>query len=133
MSEKVETWEELLEDPSDVEYVDVTIGKRTVTLASVNSEEMMEWFTRQADPELKKTNGLWLVAKCLVNSKNERIGNLDEIVRLREKQPASVKKLVEAAVELNHISVKREAEAKNDSQEGPAGSSPIASPETPAA
>jgi hypothetical protein len=115
-------WEEVLE-AEDTEYVTVPIGKsgKSARLGSLNGEDLLTWFANQRDPEQKKTNGLWLVAKCLVNDTGQRIGNMDDVLRLREKAPATIKALVEAAVTLNKLDVK----APNAPSETSTGDSPI--------
>lgn len=135
MSQKVvESWEELLEDnDAETALAEVTVGTRTFRLGSLSGIDLLKWFEQQNDPELKKTNGLWLVAKSLINSAGVRIGKLDDITALRAKQPKVVRKLVDAALELNELTAKKEVEAKNDKQEGPSSNSGTPSPVTSAA
>lgn len=125
----VESWEELL-GADDTEYTDVTVGHVVVRLGSLSSKEMLAWVADQADEEKKKTNGLVLVAKCLVDKTGKRIGKVDEMLKLRDKQPKTVRRLVDAAVALNEMNVK--AKEKNDSSETKPSDSPSVSLETSA-
>ena len=100
------------------------MGSKHARLGSLNAADLLVWLRNQDDGELKKTNGLWLVAKCLVNSKGERIGNMDEVGRLREKAPKTLKLLVKAAVTLNGL----DAKFPNDESETNSGDSPTDSP-----
>src|SRR6185369_2724429 len=130
----VESWEDFFDgNEEETEYVTVTLGDKEVRLGSVSADDIVEFFERQNDEGTRPTNGLWLVARSLVNSKGERIGDLDELTRLRKKQPSVMKKLIEAASAINGLTPKAIEETKNDSQEGPIGISPTSSPEAPAA
>lgn len=117
------TWEELLE-VDDAEYTEVPVGSgKSVRLGSISSNEMIKWIEDNGDDEKVKTNGLVLVAKCLVDAEGKRIGKVADMLQLRDKQPKTVKKLVDAAVALNNLVV-RSAE-KNDSSEAQPSASPI--------
>ena len=129
----VKTWEEALA-VDDTEYAEVPVGSKghTFRLASWNAAELLAWLYDQGDTEKQKTNGLVLVAKCLVNDEGQHIGKLDQVMRLREKQPKTVKRLVKAAVVLNGL----DDDEKNAPSEAPlivTGASPIDSPKPPAA
>lgn len=109
----IESWDDMLA-VDDTEYMAVEIGEgRYIRLGSLSAAEMINWLTDQQDEEKSKTNGLVLVAKCMVNSRGLRIGKLDKIIELRKKQPKTVKKLIRAATKLNELEVKEET--KNDS------------------
>lgn len=108
----VSTWADLLA-LDDTDYVEVPVGNKVVRLGSLSIAEMRVWSGDNDDAEKSKINGLVLVAKCMVDAIGTRIGNLDEVIKLRDKQPKTVKKLVDAAVLLNSLTLK--AEEKNDS------------------
>ena len=125
MSDKVvNQWEELL-SAEDTDYVNVDVGNKSVRLGSLNALELVEWIERQSDEEKKKTNGLWLVAKCLVNDTGQRIGKMDEVVKLREKALKTIKALVKAALALNGLEAKK---GPNEPSETKSGDSPTDSP-----
>lgn len=118
----VNSWDELLKaDDTDYATVEVGVG-HIVRLGSLSAAEMLQWITDQEDTEKAKTNGLVLVAKCLVDSEGKRYGKLDDVKALQTKQPKTVRKLVKAALALNDLNVK--AETKNDSGEAIPSASP---------
>lgn len=117
--ETIQSWDELLA-VDDAEYVDVPVGKKIVRLGSLSSAEMLVWIRDQDDDEKAKTGGLVLVAKCIVDSDGKRIGKLEDMIRLREKQPKTVKRLVRAAIDLNEL------EVKTDSKNVSSGTEPSA-------
>lgn len=129
MSEVANSWDEVL-GTEDTDYVEVPAGSKTLRLGSVSGAVMLEWFANQEDPIKAETNGLWLVAQSLVDKDGKRIGKVDEVTRLREKNPRTMRALIKAAVELNGLQLKL-PERKNESSETVSDVSPISSPSAP--
>jgi hypothetical protein len=122
MSEVINSWDELFTEDDGVEYTNVELGNRVARLASLSGTEMLQWLQDNDDEEKAKTSGIVLVVKCLVDAEGKRIGKLDDMLRLREKQPKMMKKLIKAALELNELIVK--PETKNESSEAQPSASP---------
>lgn len=128
----IESWDELLE-LDDTEYATVQLTPtKSVRLGSLSAARMLQWFLDQKDEEKAKSNGLVLVAESLVDSKGKRIGRVADMLKLRDKNPASLDKLRAACIELNRLEVKG-AERPNGSGEPTAattatGDSPTDSP-----
>lgn len=122
MSEVINSWDELFAEDDGVEYATVALGNRFARLGSLTGTEMLEWLHDNDDEEKAKTSGIVLVVKCLVNDAGERIGKLDDMLRLRDKQPKMMKKLIRAALELNELIVKDST--KNESSEAQPSASP---------
>lgn len=123
MESVIESWDDLLlMDDTDYTTVPIGDGSKSVRLGSLSAADMLQWLHDNEDDEKRKTNGLVLVAKSMVNPKGERIGNLAEMLKLREKQPKTVKKLVAAAVALNELNV------KEPEKNGLSEALPVASP-----
>lgn len=103
----IESWEELVE-LDDADYATVKVGGKQVRLASLSSSRMMRWFEDNRDPEKANDNGLVLIAESIVNSTGKRIGKLDQILKLRDKNPETVMALRDACIRLNRLTLKDE-------------------------
>jgi|SRR6185436_10211184 len=115
----IDSWDELI-SLDDADYTNVPIGGgKSVRLGSLSAARMIQWFEDQKDEEKSKINGLVLVAECLVDSNGKRIGKLADVLKLRDKNPETLKKLRLAAIELNNLEVKG-VERPNDSSDSPA-------------
>jgi hypothetical protein len=121
------TWEDVLA-VEDTDYTEIEIAKdKSVRLGTLSSADLLKWL-EENDEKGVKDNGLKLVAQSLVDADGNRIGRLAEIIRLRDKAPKTVKKLVDAAATLNGLTVAKKVAEKNDSSEVPTDASPIDSP-----
>lgn len=134
---QIVSWDDLLASKEDTEFAEVPVGgEKVVRLGTLSAADMLTWLAANSDDEAKKINGLRLVAMSMVDSDGARIGVLADVVRLREKNPKTIKKLVDAAVKLNGLSVAPDTsakvtvleEAKNDSGETHTDASPSDSP-----
>jgi hypothetical protein len=111
----IERWEDLL-DLEDSDYETVVIGKRSVRLASLSAGRMLQWLKDNRDESKAPDNGLVMIAESIVDGNGKRIGKIEDILKLREKSPVTLKKLRDACIKLNRLQVKDEP-APNDSSE----------------
>jgi hypothetical protein len=101
---------------SDVEYAFVDGFKpgEQVRIGSVTAGDMIEW-SEASEGEAKRTAGLRLICKSIVNSKGERIAdskkNIEKFRGMRHKE---TERIVKEILKLNGMTVKAEAEAKKD-------------------
>ncbi len=133
MSEQkvINSWDELLA-ADDMDHAEVPFGNGYVArLGSLSALEMLKWTEDQREEANKEANGLLLVAMCLVDQDGKRCGNVEDMKRLREKNPKTMQLLIQAAVTLNgmHATVKE----KNDSSAATPSALPTVSDATPAA
>jgi hypothetical protein len=84
---------------------------------------MIEWLEANEGPA-KKTAGLRLVAKSLVDKTGARIGKEDTVVKLASRNTQAINRIVQAVLDLNGLKKSASADAKNDSSEATPGASP---------
>jgi hypothetical protein len=106
-----ESVEDMLAEP-DVEYTTVQGWNGLIRIGSLTAGDMIEW-TEANEGEAKRTAGLRLIVKSLVNSKGERIGRDKHIPMLRAKSHKVTESIVKAILKLNGFNVK-EPESKKD-------------------
>lgn len=128
MSEKkVLSFEELAEEGNVVTDT-VPFGKGELKLASLNSEDMIEWHQDNLDEEKKKLSGFRLLIKSIVDEAGNRIPKErhDEFLAMfRGKDANVIRRAVSKALELNGMRLKTDpANAKNDSGETNTDASP---------
>ncbi len=88
-------------------------GKR-LRIGSVTAGDIIDW-SEASDGEAKKTAGLRLIQKSLVNEAGERIANNPEwLMKLKGLRHKETDRLVREILKLNGMSVKAEAETKKD-------------------
>lgn len=103
---------------TDVEFTTVNGWSGKVRIGSLTAGDMIEW-TEANEGEAKRTAGLRLIVKSLVNSKGERIGKDNHIPLLRTKSHKVTEDIVKAILKLNGMEVKGkttsgDADAKKD-------------------
>jgi hypothetical protein len=90
-------------------------------VGTVSSGDILQWIAENEDPDKKKTSGLNLIAKSIVNEQNERLP-ADEreafIEMLKTKDAKTNGTVVKAILKLNGLDGEAEkvtaAEVKND-------------------
>ncbi len=119
---KVLSFDEIL-GVEDVEYRDVTVKNwpktgqtGIVRLATCSADDLIEW-SEQNDVD-RKTAGLRLLAKSMVGPDDRRFadipGALERLIAsLRGRSSNSINTLVQEALDLNQLTEKSQASAKN--------------------
>src|SRR5262245_64753228 len=99
----------------DVEYAEIPGFKpgQVFRIQSLTAGDMIEW-TEANEGEAKRTAGLRLIVKSLVNSEGKRIGNDKHIPLLRAKSHKVTEQIVKAILKLNGFNVKEEDKSKKD-------------------
>lgn len=130
-SKKVLSFDEYVETP-DVRYDEVETARGLVKLGTVSSDDILEWLGENDKPENSKDAGLRLLIKSIVNPDGSRIAVAQReaaLVAIRQQDALQNGKLVKAALELNGVTQKAAANAKNDSSGTPAVDGGSAQPE----
>ena len=83
-----------------------------IRIGSLTAGDLIEW-TEANEGEAKRTAGLRLITKSIVDSNGNRIGTVRDIPKLREKSHAITERIVRGILKLNGMRVKGE-EIKND-------------------
>lgn len=114
--DQVESMEEI-DGSIDVEYAVIegfTPGK-PFRIGSLTAGDLIEWSEKSESETQKRTMGLRLICKSLVNSKNERFA-LDprNIEIFRRKSHKVTERIVKEILKLNGMTTKEELAAKKD-------------------
>jgi hypothetical protein len=88
----------------DVEYTTVPGWSGTIRIGSLTAGDMIEW-SEANEGEAKRTAGLRLIVKSLVNSDGKRIGQDRHIPQLRAKSHKVTESIVKAILKLNGFDV----------------------------
>jgi hypothetical protein len=115
--QQVETLEEIVSS-TDVEYAEIEgfTKDKPFRIGSLTAGDMIEW-SEANEGEAKRTAGLRLIAKSLVNSKNERFADSPKSIAVfRTKSHKVTERIVKEILKLNGMSIKeKDAEkVKND-------------------
>ena len=112
---QIESMEEI--DASvDVEYAFIAgfVPDKPFRIGSLTAGDLIEW-SEANEGEAKRTAGLRLICKSLVNSKNERFAvDPKNIAIFRRKSHKVTERIVKEILELNGMTVKADAAAKKD-------------------
>lgn len=100
---------------SEVEYAVIEGFKagKLIRIGSVNAGDMIDW-SEANEGEAKRTAGLRLIQKSLVNKDGKRIGNPTDLGKLRTMRHNITERIVKEILKLNGMNVKQDAEAKKD-------------------
>jgi hypothetical protein len=114
-SDLIETMAEI-DAAIDVEYATIEgfeAGKK-FRIGSLTAGDLIEW-SEANEGEAKRTAGLRLITKSLVNSKNERYADDSKNIQIfRRKSHKVTERIVKEILKLNGMTVKAEADAKKD-------------------
>jgi len=100
----------------DVEYATIEgfTPDKKFRIGSLTAGDLIEW-SEANEGEAKRTAGLRLITKSLVNSKNERYAaDSKNIAVFRTKSHKVTERIVREILKLNGMSVKEEAAAKKE-------------------
>lgn len=133
-----------LEEVNDARYDQVEAYGGVVDIASLCSEDMIEWLEANDDPEKRKEAGLRLLVKSIGTATRDEDGNVvsfehvpterqDEVrAKFRRKDAVNNGKVIQAILALNGLGKKKidekVEELKNDSGEAMPAASPTDSP-----
>lgn len=99
----------------DVEYREVAAWGGKVRLRSLSSEDMIEWIegNRNGDPEVRRTSGLNLIVKSLVDKDGNHIGKPEHVAAFQKKSAIVTGRIVNAVMDMNGLSKAQSAFLKN--------------------
>src|SRR5580765_7673344 len=106
-AQQIETMDEIL-SAGDVEYATIEgfAKDKPFRIGSLSAGDLIDW-SEANEGEAKRTAGLRLICKSLVNSKNERFAANDKnIAALRMKSHKVTERIVKEILKLNGIVVK---------------------------
>lgn len=126
--EKILTFEDV-EASIDTEYKTIPVPewKGSVRIATLTAADLLEWTEANEGPA-KKTAGLRLLVKSLVDSDGKRIGSDKHLQMLKQKNAMVLQRLISEVLALNGLKTKEQNALKNDSSEAPTGASLTDSP-----
>jgi hypothetical protein len=113
--QQIETMDEIL-SAGDVEYATIEgfTKDKPFRIGSLSAGDLIDW-SEANEGEAKRTAGLRLICKSLVNSKNERFAAHDKnIAAFRMKSHKVTERIVKEILKLNGMIVKDAEKAKND-------------------
>lgn len=113
----------------DTKYIEVAVPEwsGTVRLGSLPAGDMLEW-AEANEGKARRTAGLRLLIKSLVDAEGNRIGKPEMIERFRTKSHIVINRLVEQILELNNLQVVTGKEAQKAAGEGSGEADGDASP-----
>ena len=117
---KIFTLEELIGDVDGKEYRAIPYGKGQVMIGSLSSADMLTWLESNDDPATRRTAGLRLIARSIVDpTTHAHVPETDYeavVEKFRKKDARQNGKLVEAILALNGLDRVRTTvdAAKND-------------------
>ena len=109
--------DEILADgATEIEYAEVEGFKpgKKIRIGSVTAGDIIEW-SEANEGEAKRTAGLRLICKSLVNEKGERIADDPKnIAKFRTMRHKETERIVKEILKLNGMNVKEEEKVKKD-------------------
>jgi hypothetical protein len=104
-----------IEADDDVEYATIPAFKEGefFRIKSLTAGDMIDW-SEANEGEAKRTAGLRLIVKSLVDEDGKRIANDSHIALFRKKSHKRAEEIVKAILKLNGMNVKGTDEAKKD-------------------
>jgi len=98
---------------ADVEYRIVPAWNGNVRIQSLSAGDLIEW-SSASEGEAKRTAGLRLIVKSLVDKNGTRIANDKHIALFRLKSHKVTENIVREILRLNDLRTKAEEETKKD-------------------
>lgn len=111
VAKKVLSFDEFLK-VEDVRYEEVEVDGGILRLGSLSAGDLLEWAEAQ-DPAAKKTAGLRLIVKSIVNDDGQRTGTDRHLEMLKKKDAKLCNELVDRILNLNGLRAKQQEAAKN--------------------
>lgn len=101
---------------NDVEYAEIegfTKEGKKFRVQSLTAGDLIEW-SEANEGEAKRTAGLRLIVKSLVDASGKRIADDTHIAVFRKKAHKVTERIVREILKLNGMTVKQDADAKKD-------------------
>lgn len=114
-----------IEETDDIRYDEIPVWGGVMRVASLTSEDMVD-FIEANDGPARKTAGVRLIVKSIVNEKNEHIGTDKHLSLFKKKDSKTIDMIVKRLMILNGIGKEAQEieKAKNGSGEADSGASP---------
>ena len=110
----------------DIEYVEVEAFGGIVRLGSIDAGDMIDFVEANEGPA-KRTAGLRMIIKSIVDAEGKRIGHDNQLEQWKHRSQKTCDKIITAILKLNGLDKASKAAAGNASSEAPAsGASPTA-------
>lgn len=109
----------------DVQYAVVDAWGGKVRIGSLTASDMIE-FVETNDTPAKKTAGLRLIIKSLVDARGSRIGDMKHLEALGKKNHTVTNRIIAEVLKLNGLDEAAKKVMGNASSEVPSGASPTA-------
>ena len=100
----------------DVKYAEVSAWGGKVRLGSLDAGSMLD-FVEANEGSAKRTAGIRLLVKSLVDKDGKRIGEDRHVDLFKKKDAGTINRMLEEIMRLNGLDDKKAATAKNDSSE----------------
>lgn len=110
--DRILTVEEMLA-ADDVEYKEIDGWGGKIRIGSLSAEDLMDW-SEANEGEAKKTAGVRLVIRSLVDKDGKRIGRDKDIAAFKKKSQSVLERIVKEVLKLNGLEAKAQEKAKND-------------------
>ena len=114
-------FEDIVETKTDVQFAEIPVpewktkdGKESLRIGSLTGEDMIEWTEANEGPA-KKTAGIRLIIRSLVDDQGNRIGQDTMIQPLLKRNSAVLNRIVRAVLKLNGMDKAANELAKNES------------------
>jgi hypothetical protein len=111
-----ESVDEMVADgASEVQFAEIEgfHPEKRIRIGSVSAGDMIEW-SEANETEAKRTAGLRLISKSLVNKAGVRISSDKDIAKFRTMRHNVTERIVKEILKLNGMTVKADEKAKND-------------------
>jgi hypothetical protein len=111
-----ESVDEMVSDgASEVQFAEIEGFKegKKIRIGSVTAGDMIEWSDAN-ETEAKRTAGLRLICKSLVNKAGVRISSDKDIAKFRTMRHNVTERIVKEILKLNGMNIKADEKAKND-------------------
>jgi hypothetical protein len=115
---KILSFEEMMA-ADDIEYVEVEAFGGIVRLGSIDAGDMIEFVETNEGPG-KRTAGLRMIIKSLVDAEGKRIGKDEHLQQWMKRSQKTCNKLVDEILKLNGLDKAAKEKAGNASGEAPA-------------
>ena len=101
----------------DTEYREVKVWGGIVRVGSLTAGELLEFVEANAQPDSRKTSGLRLIIKSIVDENGNRLGKEEHLEGLKSRNSQQIEKLTHEILNLNGLGKKAEGEAKTTKEE----------------
>ena len=113
-------------DTVDIEFktIHVPKWKMSIRIGSLSAEDLISFVETNEQPKAKRTAGIRLLVKSMVDTDGNRIGRDTDIAILQRKNHQIVTSLIDEVMKLNGLGKKDQEQLKNVSSEASTDASP---------